>query len=596
MKKNIQGFSFVELLITLVIIVLLAFVGLNVNQAYKIKSNNSRIIADLSTIENALMAYKQSGKNLPLPAWNKNSYSQSGTFTHNWDSANTFATYGLINEDTIPKQFLDSIPKDQSTNNYFAYAITKPSINKDVADQFEISGIVGSQWEYKSIVSGDYTAKSELYSLIREYNGPDFVNNNSTTSFPYNPDEVTLSAKLHGITGGGVVVNGDPTLTGKSLVSWDSIEVPLGSRAELYFSDGSISILWDPSELTQLTLTDMSYPKEDNLISRISLTLTNGTLWTKATDLNDDGSEFEVTTSDATASVRGTIFWIEKNTAQSQITLIEWTLDVTNQHGQQEEVQVLPWEYPAIFQAEGTSMGRVSGGTITGGNNLPNLETVVPTSKRGEVDLETPAKIAAVADVVTCGGVEMFGECHEDVGNMSLYAYAPYGKKSDGSDNWYLYDTNENPDTFTKTTWWTVNFTDTSIKVTDAPNSFLKYNNIDLSWDFLLKIKVKKNDLERINWSYTLLNFEGSSNIKIIKSFNKVYLWTQYYSWNNLCNNTYCNISIIKKNNTCSLKIDDEIRIINMSCNNIGNSLYVGSNKSAKIQWNWIIESLKIYK
>ncbi|NCO01598.1 MAG: hypothetical protein GW906_07190 [Epsilonproteobacteria bacterium] len=39
----------------------------------------------------------------------------------------------------------------------------------------------------------------------------------------------------------------------------------------------------------------------------MKLTLTTGTIWTKATHLNDS-SNFEVYTTDSTAAVRGTIF------------------------------------------------------------------------------------------------------------------------------------------------------------------------------------------------------------------------------------------------------------------------------------------------
>jgi hypothetical protein len=48
----------------------------------------------------------------------------------------------------------------------------------------------------------------------------------------------------------------------------------------------------------------MKYKSDNNLLTKISLNLKNGSIWTKATKLNPDGSEFEITTQDATAAVR----------------------------------------------------------------------------------------------------------------------------------------------------------------------------------------------------------------------------------------------------------------------------------------------------
>jgi hypothetical protein len=48
----------------------------------------------------------------------------------------------------------------------------------------------------------------------------------------------------------------------------------------------------------------MQYETDNNLLTKIQLLLENGSIWTKATKLNPDGSEFEITTQDATAAVR----------------------------------------------------------------------------------------------------------------------------------------------------------------------------------------------------------------------------------------------------------------------------------------------------
>lgn len=38
-------------------------------------------------------------------------------------------------------------------------------------------------------------------NLVKEYNWPDFVGNNSTTHFPYNPEEKVLTASINDYSG-----------------------------------------------------------------------------------------------------------------------------------------------------------------------------------------------------------------------------------------------------------------------------------------------------------------------------------------------------------------------------------------------------------
>jgi RNA-binding protein YlmH len=63
------------------------------------------------------------------------------------------------------------------------------------------------------------------------------------TSFPYNPDERILSARIANYQG-DVKVNGDASnITQKSLKTGDEITVRATGMAEIYFSDGSKSVL-----------------------------------------------------------------------------------------------------------------------------------------------------------------------------------------------------------------------------------------------------------------------------------------------------------------------------------------------------------------
>jgi hypothetical protein len=49
-------------------------------------------------------------------------------------------------------------------------------------------------------VYGDYDAENGPFNLIREYNGPNFVHNESTLHFPYNPSERVLTATIDSYT------------------------------------------------------------------------------------------------------------------------------------------------------------------------------------------------------------------------------------------------------------------------------------------------------------------------------------------------------------------------------------------------------------
>lgn len=72
----------------------------------------------------------------------------------------------------------------------------------------------------------------------------------------------------------------------------------------------------------------MQFPWEDNLITKIALALESWTIWTKATSLNSEGSEFDIYTQDTSASVRWTIFWVQSINNNTKINTIEWKVKI----------------------------------------------------------------------------------------------------------------------------------------------------------------------------------------------------------------------------------------------------------------------------
>ena len=332
--QNKKAFSLVEIIISLSIIVLLAVIWMSINQNYKNKVDNTKITSDIETVNNALESYSQENNLLPMPWGNTNFFKIDTSYAHSYTGATTFWVYWSITEDTIAKKYLDVLPLDPRTNSYYSYWKTAENVDKLVANQFELASVQNIDWEFQAFVTWNYTAEAWPYNLIREYNGSNFVYDRSKTNFPYNPEELILIA----------------TVNWEVKREWDPIHAE-DWDLEIYFSDGSVSVLehgW------KLTLNKLNFPNKNNLNTIIKLWLSVWTIWTKATHLNDE-SEFEIYTTDSSAAVRGTIFWVKKDsmTAPTEVLVIEWEVEVYKNDEQEtnivnlikdESVRVLDWE------------------------------------------------------------------------------------------------------------------------------------------------------------------------------------------------------------------------------------------------------------
>ena len=101
---------------------------------------------------------------------------------------------GFATETTIPKKYINYLPVDPKTNQYYAYATTLET------GEFEVAGLIKHNKTYQALVNGTYTGNETIPNLIREYNGPNFVFNKSLDALPYNPYERILTAKIHNFT------------------------------------------------------------------------------------------------------------------------------------------------------------------------------------------------------------------------------------------------------------------------------------------------------------------------------------------------------------------------------------------------------------
>ena len=68
--KNKKAFSFVELIIVLSIIALLAIVVTKLSMDSQDKTTNAKVKSDITTLKNALLSAGEQEKKLPLPDWN----------------------------------------------------------------------------------------------------------------------------------------------------------------------------------------------------------------------------------------------------------------------------------------------------------------------------------------------------------------------------------------------------------------------------------------------------------------------------------------------------------------------------------------------
>lgn len=329
MKINRSWFSFVEIIITISILIIISIVAVTYMDWSKDKANNSKITSDIITLKNSLTSYKQVNSTLPNPSWNLKFYNIDGSYEHNLEDENTFWVSWYLWEWIFEKKFLDQIPLDPRTNQFYAYWKTKNY------NWFQLAWILQNNYEPKSVLTSDWNwliQDDKNYSpyLVREYNWPNFIVDNSIKNFPYNPIEKKLIATIQSFSW-DLLINWK-TYTRDEILSytlkeWENLEISTGWTIDLYYSDGSYSMIWDASSNSKVSFDKMSYIQENSLLTSIKVALNMWSIWTKAVKL-DDKSEFEIYTPNAVAAVRWTIFWVNYNSSKTNITVKEWKVQV----------------------------------------------------------------------------------------------------------------------------------------------------------------------------------------------------------------------------------------------------------------------------
>lgn len=625
--NNKKWFSLIEIIITVSIIVLLTVIWISSKKWYDENVSNTKVVSDTKTINNALEQYIQENKTLPMPGWNTNFYKVDTSYAHSYEDAETFWVYGSLTEETLPKQYLDVLPLDPRTNSYYSYGKTKAT------NEFEVASIQVVDWAVISKVIWNYTAEKWPYNLIREYNWPSFVYNWSEKNFPYNPDELVLIAT---------------DKAWKVYREWDTITTWLWEQKEIFFSDWSVSIL---EENSKITLNKLNFKWTDNLNTIVKLWLEAGKIWTKATKLNDN-SQFEVYTTDSTAAVRWTIFWVVKDT-NTQTILVEWKIEVTKNEtatstGTLETISVAKWEPVKIVETyknnilTGISQSTTeivpvfskseelrSDGTVSSiKNDITNSWSTSTTNEQAIV--LTPDTIETICNSFKIDWICMDLENGLKSEWWNLYAYAPYNHEWDVNlyYSWWIIQTysgsiyNNCLDNITWQCWinassiWSLYYDknnsfatyDNGIKwvfidsandtYNTSINDYIKYNWLNLSWNFAIEMNVS-SDTITTNWNRLFFEWPWNNRLWISKSSTSDFIKIN----NNLvCTNCLpTNISSsfvkIKLINWLELSIWDIKYPLNSTyAINIANNIYIWSNLSSTQQINWILDYVKIYK
>lgn len=656
MEYKKYAFSLVEIIIALAIIVLLAVIWMSANQGYKDKTDNTKIVSDIETINNSLESYAQENSSLPMPWGNTNFFKIDTSYSHSYEDSDTFWVYGSITEDTLPKKYLDVLPLDPRTNSYYSYWKTWENVDKLVANQFELASVQNIDWEYQAMVSWNYTAEAWPYNLIREYNGSNFVYDKSKSNLPYNPEELILIA-----IAGWVVYRENDTI---EATSWD---------LEIFFSDGSVSVL---ENWWSLTLTELSFPQDNNLTTFIKLTLEAGTIWTKATHLNDN-SEFEVYTTDSTAAVRGTIFWVKKDslTAPTEVFVVEWNVEVYKNDevktkiidlAKDESVKVVDWQREGTadlgksdfeniennFEVKEDIRGAETVAMINkeiiereNDNNIipdvdtwvavPNCTDWVTTTTAGNLittvtcssDVETTSYSCLsgfhIVWLNTCEAdctfiVDWAPQCDEEFNWMDLFAYAPYNTSVSSKpmiDYTFLKMHNINDNILTDSNFenWVFNtgfpfsyiyknvtWSNYWVKVDSiSHDDYIKYSNLWLnhSNDFAIEMNVQvptDTDIHYLIHSSSDIRFFIQNWILYFNSMD-TFPWLNLGTW-------FQKVFLIKEWNDIYVAVWDISTKVSTSqtLNNDINFMYVWAFEywvnDYRWQFNDIIDYIKIYK
>lgn len=185
-KNKLSWFTFVELVVTIVILSILSAVWFYSYIWYLWEARDSQRSSDLAKIWSSLKLYKQKRGSYPIP-WNNYNITNSWfTVAKQWKLDNN-----------VSLSTLDKLPIDPSTGTYYSYSITNNKQEYQLALTFENDEepITWLIWDYKTvsknvlpniILAKDSTTDIEIHSWVLDgATNRNYFLFNSSTSLPY---------------------------------------------------------------------------------------------------------------------------------------------------------------------------------------------------------------------------------------------------------------------------------------------------------------------------------------------------------------------------------------------------------------------------
>lgn len=356
LRKNgrIGGFTLVEMIVAVSVIATVAVVGVVYGNGYKASQYNAKRLSDVDTLKVAADGYYRSKGDYPEPTGNRIYFDSNGAYAHS--ATGSYGVSSTATTDLFGAEFLAEVPNDPDTGNAYGYGK-----RKDGVAGYDFAAVDRRADGYYAYVRGTYDASS-LTSLVREYNGPGFVEDGKADRLPYNPFEKKITAKIASYSG-AVTVSPANSLTGE-LSEGDTVTVPAGGFAVLHVSDGTEARIGSSSAQSVLKLESLSTNDSKGFLTKVRFALNDGEIWAKAPKLREDRgdrSELEIVSGTAVASVRGTVFGVRNTASSTDVTLAVGELALT-------------------ANGSPVSAPGVSGGTLTVAEGSDPLRISIPDS------------------------------------------------------------------------------------------------------------------------------------------------------------------------------------------------------------------------
>lgn len=304
LKRLRSGFTMVELLIVISIIATISIVAYASTQAITTNKHNTKRIADITALADAVEAEYLQTKMIPDPTANRQYYDEHGGYEHSASGA--YGVTSFFSEDILGKNALAHHPRDPDTDSYYAYGKLLKYGN-----EYQIGGVLRVDGTPTAYIRGTYT-RTELDSLIKGYNTNLFAKDGDTNTLPYNPYKKEVTAFVVE-SSGSVTITPSKALTAP-IMTGDTLTVSAGGLALLKVSDGTELIVGSTTSESKFSLSSMELKDDSGLLTKVRGMLATGEVVAKAPklrDVNGDRSDLEIETGNAVAAVRGTIFAVQ---------------------------------------------------------------------------------------------------------------------------------------------------------------------------------------------------------------------------------------------------------------------------------------------